>query len=63
MHTYLYGPMKKQSIGGSFYFLTFIMILAQKIQVYIVKRKLKTLDNFKEFKDMEKNRVESTSRY
>jgi hypothetical protein len=51
VHNDLYGPMQTKSIGGSFYFLTFIDDFSRKIWIYFLKHELKTFAKFKEFKD------------
>ena len=43
--------MKTQSMGGSFYFLTFIDGFSRKVWIYILNNKSKTFSRFKEFKD------------
>ena len=47
VHTCLCGPMHIQSIGGSFYFLTFIDDFSRKIWVYFLTNKSKTFSIFK----------------
>jgi hypothetical protein len=42
--------MQTQSIGGSFYFLTFIEDFSKKIWIYFLKNKSKTFSKFKQFK-------------
>ena len=42
--------MQNQSIGGSFYFLTFIDDFSRKVWVYFLKHKSDTFTYFKEFK-------------
>ena len=42
--------MQIQSIGGSFYFLTFIDDFSRKVWVYFLKHKSDTFTYFKEFK-------------
>ena len=42
--------MQNQSIGGSFYFLTFIDDFSKKVWVYFLKHKSYTFTYFKEFK-------------
>jgi hypothetical protein len=44
------GPMQTNSIGGSFYFLTFIDDFSRKIWIYFLRHKSKTFTKFKEFK-------------
>ena len=46
--------MQTQSIGGSFYFLTFIDDFSRKIWVYFLKNKSNTFSRFKEFKALTK---------
>ena len=54
VHTYLYGPMQEQSLGGNFCFLTFINDFSKKAWVCFLKKKSKTFEKFKEFKGMAK---------
>jgi hypothetical protein len=55
VHTNLCGPMQIKSIGGRFYFLTFIDDFSKKIWIYFLKHKFETFAKFKEFKvDTEK---------
>jgi transposase InsO family protein len=42
--------MQNQSIGGSFYFLTFIDDFSRKVWVYFLKHKSETFARFNEFK-------------
>ena len=44
--------MQTQSIGGSFYFLTFIDDFRRKIWVYFLKHESNTFEKFREFKSM-----------
>jgi hypothetical protein len=58
VHTDLCGPMQTESIGGSFYFLTFIDDFSRKIWIYFLRHKSKTFAKFNEFKEKRmKNRV------
>lgn len=50
VHTDLCGPMQTQSIGGSFYFLTFIDDFSRMTWVYFIKNKSETFEKFKQFK-------------
>jgi len=50
VHTDICGPMQTLSIGGSFYFLTFIDDFSRKIWVYFLKNKSDTFSRFLEFK-------------
>ena len=50
VHTDICGPMQTLSIGGSFYFLTFIDDYNRKIWVYFLKIKSDIFSRFKEFK-------------
>jgi 5'-3' exoribonuclease 2 len=49
-HTDLYGPMQRNSIGGRFYFLTFIDDFRWKIWIYFLRHKSETFEKLKEFK-------------
>jgi transposase InsO family protein len=51
VHTDLCGPMQTKSIGGRFYFLTFIDDFSRKIWIYFLRHKSETFAKFKEFKD------------
>jgi hypothetical protein len=42
--------MKKESIGGIFYFLTFMDDFSWKIWIYFLRHKSETFAKFKEFK-------------
>jgi hypothetical protein len=42
--------MQTESIGGSFYFLTFIDDFSRKIWIYFLRHKSETFTKFKEFK-------------
>jgi hypothetical protein len=50
VHTDLCGPIQIESIGGSFYFLTFIDDFNRKIWIYFLRHKSETFAKFKEFK-------------
>jgi hypothetical protein len=50
VHTDLCGPMQTQSIGGSFYFLTFIDDFSRKVLGIFPQKKSDTFTKFKEFK-------------
>ena len=50
MHLDVCGPMNTTSLGGSFYFLTFVDDYNRKIWAYFLKRKFEVFDVFKEFK-------------
>ena len=50
VHTDLCGPIQTQSIGDSFYFLTFIDDFSRKIWIYFLRHKSETFSKFKEFK-------------
>ncbi|KAL3506654.1 hypothetical protein ACH5RR_032036 [Cinchona calisaya] len=49
-HTYLYGPMHTESLGGSKCFLLFIDDYSCMNWVHFVKFKSETFENFKKFK-------------
>ena len=44
--------MKTPSIGGNFYFLTFIDDFSKKTWIYFLKKKSKTFSKFEELKDL-----------
>jgi hypothetical protein len=50
VHTEIRGPMQTQSIGRSFYFMTFINDFSRKIWIYFLKNKYDTFSNFRYFK-------------
>jgi hypothetical protein len=50
VHTNLCGPIQIESIGGRFYFLTFIDDFNRKIWIYFLRHKSETFAKFKEFK-------------
>jgi hypothetical protein len=52
VHTDLCGPMQTDSIGGSFYVLTFIDDYSRMTWVYFIRSKSETFSKFKEFKAM-----------
>ena len=54
--------MQNLSIGGSYYFLTFIDDFNRKIWVYFIKYNSETFSKFREFKVWLKNKVANTSR-
>ena len=56
MHTDLCGPMRTQSIGRSYYFLTFIDGYRRKTWVYFFKKNFETFSKFKEFKALAENK-------
>jgi transposase InsO family protein len=56
VNTDLCGPMQTKSIGGNFYFLTFIDDFSRKIWNYFLRHESETFEKFKEFKaDVEKH--------
>jgi hypothetical protein len=52
VHIDLCGPMQTESIGGSFYVLTFIDDYSRMTWVYFIRSKSETFSRFKEFKAM-----------
>ena len=54
VHIELCGPMQTKSLGGNYYFLTFIDDYSRKIWVYFLSTKSETFSKFKEFKAMVK---------
>lgn len=55
VHTDICGPMKKESLSKSIYFITFIDDFSRKIFVYFMNKKSEALDKFKSFKIMVEN--------
>ena len=49
VHSDVCGPMKTQSLGGAYYFVTFIDDCSRKTWAYTLKTKDKVLDTFKTF--------------
>ena len=60
VHIDLCGPMQTQSIGVSFYFLTFIDDFSRKMWIYFLNKKSKTFSIFKEFKDLLRRNLSSS---
>ena len=52
VHTYLCSPMQIKSLGGSYYFLTFIDDYNIKTWVYFLVKKTKTFKKFRELKEI-----------
>jgi hypothetical protein len=63
VHTELCGPMQTESIGGSFYFLTFIVVSAKKYESIFSDTSLKLLQNSKNSRQKMKNRVVNISKH
>jgi uncharacterized protein YbcI len=55
IHSAVCGPMPLKSLGGSLYYVTFIVDFSQKTWMYLLKMKDKVFDKYQEFKaEMEK---------
>jgi hypothetical protein len=52
-HTDLCGSLQTQTIGGSFYLLTFIDDFSTKLWIYFLKNKYDIFSKFKDLKDEE----------
>ena len=50
IHSYVCGPIRTPSIGGSLYMLTFIDDFSRKTWVYFLKTKSEVFESFKTFK-------------
>lgn len=50
VHFDVCGPMPVKSIGGSFYYVTFIDDFSRKAWIYFMKTKDKVFNKFQEFK-------------
>ena len=59
VHTDVWGPIKTASIGGNYYFMTFIDDYSKRCWVYTMKHKEEVLELFVEWK---KNLEKSTGR-
>lgn len=57
VHSDICGPMKKESLSKSLYFVTFIDDYSRKIFVYFIRKKSELLDKFKQFKTYVENQT------
>ncbi|KMQ84505.1 retrovirus-related pol polyprotein from transposon tnt 1-94, partial [Lasius niger] len=57
VHTDLCGPMRIQSKGGAFYFVTFVDDCTRWCEIYFIKQKSDVLNAFKEFKTYAENQT------
>ncbi|RDX82517.1 hypothetical protein CR513_36690, partial [Mucuna pruriens] len=46
------GPLESASLGGNYYFISFVGDFSRKLWVYLIKRKGKAFEVFKRFKAM-----------
>ena len=63
IHTDLCGPMQKQSLGGSKYFLTFVDDYSRMGFIYFLKSKSEVFQHFKNFKSMVENHKNGSIKY
>lgn len=57
IHTDICGPMKKESLSKSIYFVTFIDDYSRKIFVYFINKKSDMINKFKQFKSLVENQT------
>jgi len=57
VHTYVCGPMKTKSIGGSAYFVSFIDDFSRYFYVYFIKEKSEVFDRLREFQALVTNQT------
>ena len=55
VHTYVQGPTHVQSLGGSYYYVTFIDDATRKTCVYCIKHKYDVFASFKKSKALVEN--------
>ena len=55
VHSDVCGPMSVASVGGSFYFITFVDDYSRYVWVYIIRKKGQAIDKFKEFIALSEN--------
>jgi 5'-3' exoribonuclease 2 len=58
VHSDLWGPSRKPSLGGARYMLTIIEDYSRKVWPYFLKDKLEAFSAFKEWKTMVENQTE-----
>jgi hypothetical protein len=57
VHTNVWGPAQISSLGGSHYYVTFIVVAARKTWVYCIRQKYDVFDTFKKWKALVENEV------
>ena len=55
MHTNVWGPTQVSSLGGSYYYVTFINDATIKTWVYYIRQKSDVFDTFKKWKALVEN--------
>jgi transposase InsO family protein len=58
VHTNVWGPSQISSLGGSFYYVTFIDDATRKTWVYCIRQKYDVFDTFKKWKTLVENETE-----
>ena len=57
IHTDVWGPTKKASLGGKHYFVTFVDDFSRRVWVYTMKSKDEVFETFLEWKKMVENQT------
>jgi hypothetical protein len=55
VHSDVCGPMQTKSLGGSYYFITFIDDFSRCVRVYTMKKKDEAFDKFREYEALMRN--------
>ena len=58
VHTDVWGPSRVRSLGGSYYFVTFIDDHSRKVWVYFMKQKSEVFEVFKKWKALVENETD-----
>ena len=58
IHFDVFGPMNFPSLGKSVYYVSFIDDFSRNTWIYLLKKKSKVFDRFKEFKALVENQIE-----
>ena len=62
VYSNVYGPIKKGTLDGAYYFVTFIDDHSRKLWVYTLKSKYQVLDVFKQFKALVERQIDKKLR-
>jgi hypothetical protein len=58
VHNDVFGPVSIPSLGKSVYYVSFIDDFSRNTWIYLLRKKSKVFDRFKEFKDLVENQTE-----
>ena len=58
MHNDVFGSIIVPSLGGSLYYVSFIVDFFRKTWIYFLRKKLEVFKRFKEFKFLVENQIE-----